>query len=133
MDDEHNDPPKARTPRQIELWAIAAALVLALICLVWLAQLQSRLIRSTSSAATPTTSYPSPSPKDATLADLLADGEHCYGSPEEFATARERALAAIDRIGWEQRHLTPTTVELAPALSLPASQKPNCFDIHYPQ
>lgn len=45
-------------------------------------------------------SHPAPSNRDATEADLLAGGVHCYDSPEERAAARQRALAAIDRMEW---------------------------------
>jgi len=47
-------------------------------------------------------SHPAPSNRDATEADLLAGGVHCYDSPEERAAARQRALAAIDRMEWER-------------------------------
>lgn len=47
-------------------------------------------------------SHPSPSNRDASEADLLTGGMHCYDSPEERAAARQRALAAIDRMEWER-------------------------------
>lgn len=47
-------------------------------------------------------SHPAPSNRDATEADLLTGGVHCYDSPEERAAARQRALAAIDRMEWER-------------------------------
>lgn len=48
-------------------------------------------------------SHPAPSNRDATEADLLTGGVHCYDSPEERAAARQRALAAIDRMEWERK------------------------------
>lgn len=48
-------------------------------------------------------SHPAPSNRDATEADLLTAGVHCYDSPEERAAARQRALAAIDRMEWERK------------------------------
>lgn len=46
--------------------------------------------------------HPAPSNRDASESDLLEGGVHCYDSPEERAAARQRALAAIDRMKWEQ-------------------------------
>ena len=46
--------------------------------------------------------HPAASNRDASESDLLAGGVHCYDSPEERAAARQRALAAIDRMKWEQ-------------------------------
>lgn len=48
-------------------------------------------------------SHPAPSNRDATEADLLAGGVHCYDSAEERAAARQRALAAIDRMEWQRQ------------------------------
>lgn len=45
---------------------------------------------------------PPPTDRDATLEELLADGVHCYDSAQERGAARQRALAAIDRIKWER-------------------------------
>lgn len=43
-----------------------------------------------------------PTDRDATLDQLLSAGVHCYDSATERAAARQRALAAIDRIQWER-------------------------------
>lgn len=47
----------------------------------------------------------SPTTADDDLDQLLAPGTHCYQSSEEMAAARQRALAAIDRLQWEREHL----------------------------
>jgi len=52
--------------------------------------------------------------RDDNLDALLAEGVHCYASPEEMAATRQRALAAIDRINWDRDHPTPTTTESHP-------------------
>lgn len=46
----------------------------------------------------------SPTTADDDLDQLLAPGTHCYHSSEEMAAARQRALAAIDRLQWEREH-----------------------------
>jgi hypothetical protein len=50
---------------------------------------------------------PNPSNHDLKVEDLLSKGVHCYDSTQERAAARQRALAAIDRIQWEQDHPEP--------------------------
>lgn len=45
---------------------------------------------------------PGPTTTDDSLASLLRPGPHCYNSPAEMAAARQRALAATDRMSWEQ-------------------------------
>lgn len=45
--------------------------------------------------------HPAPTNRDATEDELLTAGMHCYDSPEERASARQRALAAIERMQWE--------------------------------
>lgn len=64
--------------------------------------------------------------RDDNLDDLLTQGAHCYGSSEEMAATRQRALAAIDRINWDRDHPTPTTTEghPDPMLSNGASGNP---------
>lgn len=47
-------------------------------------------------------SHPAPTNRDATEDELLTAGMHCYDSPEERASARQRALAAIERMQWER-------------------------------
>jgi hypothetical protein len=47
---------------------------------------------------------PKPSNHDATLADLMSKGVHCYDSAAERGAARQRAWQAIDNIQWEQDH-----------------------------
>jgi hypothetical protein len=51
---------------------------------------------------------PGPSNHDAGLTQLLSLGVHCYDSAEERASARQRALAALDRMHWQQEHPEPT-------------------------
>ena len=46
----------------------------------------------------------SPTTADDDLDQLLAPGTHCYRSSEEMAAARQRALAAIDRLQWDREH-----------------------------
>ncbi len=48
--------------------------------------------------------WPEPDPvaRDDSLTSLLSPGPHCYNSPAEMAAARQRALAATDRMRWEQ-------------------------------
>lgn len=46
----------------------------------------------------------SPTTADDDLDQLLAPGTHCYHSSEEMAAARQRALAAIDRLQWDREH-----------------------------
>lgn len=50
-------------------------------------------------------STPPPSQRDDNLSELLAAREHCYGSTEEMAAARQRALAGIDHMKWERKIL----------------------------
>ncbi|MDZ7883686.1 MAG: hypothetical protein U5N53_12550 [Mycobacterium sp.] len=45
---------------------------------------------------------PSPTTADDTLESLLRPGPHCYPSAAEMAPARQRALAATDRMRWEE-------------------------------
>ena len=45
---------------------------------------------------------PGPATGDDTVEALLRPGPHCYTSTAELAAARQRALAATDRIRWEQ-------------------------------
>lgn len=54
------------------------------------------------------TSPPAPSNRDTSVEQLLHPGPHCYSSPEERDAARQRALAAIDRIKWDNNHPAPT-------------------------
>ncbi|OFJ50925.1 hypothetical protein BEL07_25500 [Mycolicibacterium grossiae] len=71
---------------------------------------------------------PQPSNRDATEQELLSEGVHCYDSSEERAAARQRALAAVERMQWQQDHLveqaredsTPMVPVLPPALSIPS-------------
>ncbi|WP_301124187.1 hypothetical protein [Mycolicibacterium fortuitum] len=49
-----------------------------------------------------------PSNADTSLEELLAQRVHCYDSAPERAVARQRALAAIDRLEWEHNHPTQT-------------------------
>ena len=68
-----------------------------------------------------------PSNRDATEQDLLSEGVHCYDSTEERAAARQRALAAVERMKWQQDHLVeqsredsmPMVPVLPPTLSIP--------------
>jgi len=41
-----------------------------------------------------------PANPDASVEQLLRQGVHCYGSAQERAVARQRALEAIERIEW---------------------------------
>lgn len=79
-------------------WAIAGtaalALILVLVTSIW----------PDSEAA--------PTDRDATLDQLLSAGVHCYDSAAERAAARQRALAAIDRINWERDHEVPSDYAL---------------------
>lgn len=50
---------------------------------------------------------PEPTNHDSTVDQLLSEDVHCYDSAEERAAARQRALAAIDRIKWERDHQEP--------------------------
>lgn len=45
---------------------------------------------------------PGPTTDDDTVEALLRPGPHCYTSAAEMTAARQRALAATDRIRWEQ-------------------------------
>ena len=40
--------------------------------------------------------------REASVEELLRPGTHCYGSSQERDAAAQRALAAIDRLHWEQ-------------------------------
>lgn len=51
--------------------------------------------------------------RDDTVEALLTPGVHCFDSHEEMAAARQRALAAIDRINWAIDN--PPTTSAAPA------------------
>jgi hypothetical protein len=53
-------------------------------------------------------SEPRPSNRDLSVEDLLRPDVHCYESAEERAAARQRALAAIDRVRWQRDHPDPT-------------------------
>ncbi|MEW2484191.1 hypothetical protein AB0876_31860 [Mycobacterium sp. NPDC049093] len=55
---------------------------------------------------------PDPTNRDVSVEDLLSKGVHCYDSAEERAAARQRALAAIDRIKWERDHPEPADYPL---------------------
>lgn len=46
---------------------------------------------------------PAPTNRDTSLEALLSSGVHCYDSTEERAAARQRALAAIDRMTWQEK------------------------------
>lgn len=78
-------------------------------------------------AASPFLPEPQPSNRDATEQELLSAGVHCYDSSEERAAARQRALAAIERMTWQQDHLVdqaregsmPMVPVLPPSLSIP--------------
>ncbi|ULP45908.1 hypothetical protein [Mycolicibacter virginiensis] len=73
-----------------ELWAVVIALVIGWVVIgLWLTFQKP----------------PQPTAGDYTESELLREGPHCYGSPEEMAAARQRALAAIDRQEWERKHL----------------------------
>ena len=87
---------------------------------------------------------PKPSNRDTTLDELLSKREHCYDSAAERASARQRALAAIDRIKWDNAHpATPADPMWGSAPSAPVpsvrdtpphgeSWDPNrCFEITY--
>lgn len=68
---------------------------------------------------------PVPTTADDSLDSLLRPGPHCYSSAEEMAAARQRALAAIDRMSWERENLTPDTspgyvTATAPVPTLPS-------------
>lgn len=62
----------------------------------------------------------SPTTADDDLDQLLAPGTHCYRSSEEMAAARQRALAAIDRLQWEREHRSSDDTEHGPYYSPPA-------------
>lgn len=61
-----------------------------------------------------------PTTADDNLDHLLAPGTHCYHSSEEMAAARQRALAAIDRLQWDREHPSTDTSEHGPYYSPPA-------------
>lgn len=71
---------------------------------------------------------PQPSNRDATEQELLSERVHCYDSSEERAAARQRALAAVERMQWQQNHLVdqaredsmPMVPVLPPTLSIPS-------------
>lgn len=69
---------------------------------------------------------PKPSNRDATLDELLSKGEHCYDSAPERAAARQRALAAIDRIKWDNAH--PETPADPMWGSAPSAPVPSVWD-----
>lgn len=52
--------------------------------------------------------------RDDTVEALLTPGVHCFDSHEEMAAARQRALAAIDRINWPIDNPPTTTAPPAP-------------------
>ncbi|CAA0126531.1 Uncharacterised protein [Mycolicibacterium vanbaalenii] len=62
----------------------------------------------------------SPTTADDDLDQLLAPGTHCYRSSEEMAAARQRALAAIDRLQWDRDHRSSDDTEHGPYYSPPA-------------
>lgn len=63
---------------------------------------------------------PTPTTTDDDLNQLLRPGTHCYHSSEEMAAARQRALAAIDRLQWDREHPNTDTTEHGPYYSPPA-------------
>ncbi|AGB27311.1 hypothetical protein Mycsm_07217 (plasmid) [Mycobacterium sp. JS623] len=90
---------------------------------------------------------PKPTNHDQTVQDLLSAGVHCYDSAEERAAARQRALAAIDRMQWQADHPptsdNPDWLPPAPSPAIPSiwdDPSPNgadswdakrCFEVHY--
>jgi hypothetical protein len=92
-------------------------------------------------AASPFLPQPQPSNRDATEQDLLSTGVHCYDSSEERAAARQRALAAIERMKWQQDHLVdqpredsiPWIVDTAPSSSSESWDGTRCFSVVYPR
>lgn len=73
-------------------WVVVGAIATALVC-VFVLVVQETFFQ------------PDPTDRDTTEAELLSSGRHCYEAPEEMMAARQRALAAIDRIAWEREHL----------------------------
>jgi hypothetical protein len=78
-------------------------------------------------------SEPPPSNRDASVEDLLSTGyPHCYDSAEERAAARQRALAAIDRIRWQSDHPAttdqPENYSMVPPNNPPPVQPPSVID-----
>ena len=92
-------------------------------------------------------SEPKPTNHDRTVQDLLSTGVHCYDSAEERAAARQRALAAIDRMQWQADHPpasdNPDWLPQAPSPSIPSIwddpapsaadpwDPKRCFEVHY--
>lgn len=94
---------------------------------------------------------PQPSNRDATEQELLSEGVHCYDSSEERAAARQRALAAIERMKWQQDFLIdqsredstllapvlppslsiPSIVDTAPSSSAESWDAARCFSVEY--
>jgi hypothetical protein len=94
---------------------------------------------------------PQPSNRDATEQELLSEGVHCYDSSEERAAARQRALAAVERMKWQQDRLVeqsgedstllvpvlpptldiPSIVDTAPPSSPESWDAVRCFSVEY--
>lgn len=93
---------------------------------------------------------PAPSNRDVTEADLLGEGVHCYDSGEERGAARQRALAAIDRMQWLRDHRVehaggsllsaptagpavsiPWISDTPPALATEEWDATRCFSVQY--
>lgn len=60
--------------------------------------------------------------RDDTVEALLTPGVHCFGSSGEMAAARQRALAAIDRINWEFDKPAPTNSPEPPKATMPENR-----------
>ncbi|OHV03524.1 hypothetical protein BKN37_14470 [Mycobacterium talmoniae] len=117
------------------LWIVIGCVVVAAICVVAAKVAEGRQ-ESSDDRVPPVVAYPSPVPDDASEQQLLAGGQHCYGGPEEFAVARERALAAIERFKWAVENMPPPEPrsygwDLVPKLN-PVHDRPNCFEIDQP-
>lgn len=90
-------------------------------------------------------SEPNPTNHDRTVQELLSAGVHCYDSAEERAAARQRALAAIDRMQADhpQGFYDPNQLSATPSPAIPSiwdAPAPNaadpwdgkrCFEVHY--
>lgn len=75
---------------------------------------------------------PAPTNHDVTEADLLSKGVHCYDSGAERAAARQRALAAIDRMKWLRDHRVEAGSDdgslLSPPTAAPSPPIPSITD-----